>query len=172
MIRSLLHATLFLVLAALGMGPGAGCGSESRSGEVEVHVDTIAVDAASNSPVIILEELAGDRSLPIWIGINEARSIAAELGNEEPIRPNTHDLAKRLIDDLEGAVERVVVTELAEGIYYALILVRVHGRTIAVDARPSDAIAIGLRYQAPLFVREVLFRDSLEVEYENPGQKV
>lgn len=148
-----------------------GCAREA-SPDVEVRVSTVAVDPSSNSPVIVLEELQGARKLPIWIGFAEAQSIAAELESERPLRPNTHDLAKRLIDRLEGFVQRVVVTELSEGIYYARIVVSSQGRTLSVDARPSDAIAIGLRYQAPLFVREALFEQSLQEVMGETGQAI
>jgi bifunctional DNase/RNase len=137
----------------------AGCGDESadpRLADVAVEVASIAVDA-NGTPVVLLADRDGARSLPIWIGLAEAHSIAAEMEHRRPPRPNTHDLAKRLIDDLEGALERVVVTDLREGTYYAVIFLSTRGRHIEVDARPSDAIALALRCGAPLFVREALF---------------
>jgi bifunctional DNase/RNase len=141
--------------------------------EVAVRVEAVTLDPHSNSPVLVLEELEGPRRLPIWIGFSEARSIASVLENQSHPRPNTHDLAKRLIDQLEGRVERVVVTRLTEEIYYALIVVNAQGRMVEVDARPSDAIAIGLRYQAPLFVREAVFERSVEGHMEGePGREV
>jgi bifunctional DNase/RNase len=141
--------------------------------EVAVRVEAVTLDPHSNSPVLVLEELDGSRRLPIWIGFNEARSIASALENQWQPRPNTHDLAKRLIDQLEGKVERVVVTRLTEEIYYALIVVNDQGRIVEVDARPSDAIAIGLRYQAPLFVREAVFESTVEGHMEGgPGKEV
>lgn len=127
--------------------------------DVAVEVGSIAVDP-SGSPVVLLEDRRGERSLPIWIGLAEAHSIAAEMEHRQLPRPNTHDLAKRLIDGLEGQLERVVVTELREGTYYAVIFLSAHGRRIEVDARPSDAIALALRFRAPLFVRERLFGDA------------
>jgi bifunctional DNase/RNase len=130
--------------------------------EVAVRVEAVTLDPESNSPVLILGELEGSRRLPIWIGFSEARSIASVLEHERQPRPNTHDLAKRLIDQLEGKVERVVVTRLSDEVYYALIVVNARGRIVEVDARPSDAIAIGLRYKAPLFVREAVFERSTE----------
>jgi bifunctional DNase/RNase len=141
--------------------------------EVAVRVESVALDPHSNSPVLVLGELDGPRRLPIWIGFSEARSIASVLENRSQPRPNTHDLAKRLIDQLEGRVERVVVTRLTEEIYYALIVVNDQGRIVEIDARPSDAIAIGLRYQAPLFVREAVFEHSVEGRIkEEPGREV
>ncbi len=141
--------------------------------EVAVRVESVTLDPHSNSPVLILGELDGARRLPIWIGFSEARSIASVLENQSHPRPNSHDLAKRLIDQLEGRVERVVVTRLTEEIYYALIVVDAGGRTVEIDARPSDAIAIGLRYEAPLFVREAVFEHSVEGRMEEePGREV
>jgi uncharacterized protein len=155
----------------LGIVLALACGQEAFD-DVEVRVSTVAVDPNAGSPVVVLEELQGSRRLPIWIGFFEAQSIAAELEREQPLPPNTHDLAKRLIDQLEGVVQRVVVTELSQGIYYARIVVAAQGRTHSVDARPSDAIAIGLRYRAPLFVREPLFQQSLDEAIGDPGQAI
>jgi bifunctional DNase/RNase len=141
--------------------------------EVAVRVETVTLDPKSNSPVLVLGEVEGSRRLPIWIGFSEARSIASVLENQSHPRPNTHDLAKRLIDHLEGTVERIVVTRLSEDIYYALIVVKADGRIVEVDSRPSDAIAIGLRYQAPLFVREAVFERTVEDRTgEEPGREV
>ena len=145
-----------LVLCALA------CGKTARDvpGAVEVRVAGVAIDTEADSPVVILEELGGTRRLPIWIGPAEARSIADRLAAETPPRPNSHDLAQRLIEGLEGRVERVVVTALRDGIYYARIDLVHAGRTLAIDARPSDAIAIGLRLAAPLFVEAALFESA------------
>jgi len=134
-----------------------GCADRVADRAVEVRVGSLAVDSSSNSPVIILEELGGERRLPIWIGFPEANSIAAELQQERPLRPNTHDLAKRLMDRLDAAVERVVVTDLSQGVYYANIFLHSDGRELRVDARPSDAIALALRTGARVFVRETVF---------------
>ncbi|HEY8493716.1 MAG TPA: bifunctional nuclease family protein [Myxococcota bacterium] len=157
--RLSLASRLALLLLASSL---AACGERSEQpqpAEVAVEVASIGVDP-TGTPVILLADRAGNRSLPIWIGIAEAHSIAAEMEHRRPPRPNTHDLAKRLIDHLEGALERVVVTELREGTYYAVITLSARGRQIEVDARPSDAIALALRCGAPLFVREALFEES------------
>jgi bifunctional DNase/RNase len=161
---------LVLLLAALL----ASCSPDPEAEpEVAVRVESVTLDPLSNTPVVVLEEVEGKRRLPIWIGFSEAQSIASALENQRLPRPNTHDLAKRLIDRLEGRVERVVVTRLAEDIYYALIVVNAQGRIVEIDSRPSDAIAIGLRYQAPLFVRETVFeRRSEERTEEEPGREV
>ncbi len=162
--------TLALLLAVLVSSCSPG---PEPDPEVAVRVEAVTLDPHSNSPVLVLGELEGSRRLPIWIGFSEARSIASVLENQSQPRPNTHDLAKRLIDQLEGRVERVVVTRLTEEIYYALIVVNAQGRIVEVDARPSDAIAIGLRYEAPLFVREAVFESTVEGHMEaGPGREV
>lgn len=125
--------------------------------EVAVRVDSVGMDAATGSPVVVLVEDAGSRRLPIWIGFAEAASIAAEVARQRPPRPNTHDLLLDVIGDLEGRVERAVVTELRDGTYYAVLHVATRGRHVEIDARPSDAVAIALRASAPLFVRAALF---------------
>jgi hypothetical protein len=135
----------------------AACREAGGDEPVAVRVAGVALDEAAESPVVILEELGGARRLPIWIGLSEAQSIAARLAAETPPRPNSHDLSQRLIEALDGRVERVVVTALRDGIYYARIDLVRDGRRRKVDARPSDAIAIALRLSAPLFVEAALF---------------
>ena len=156
--RPLSFPCLAPVAAAIALLVACGGSSPDPAPDVAVKVARIAVDP-SGSPVVLLEEREGGRALPIWIGLAEAHSIAAEIEQRRPPRPNSHDLAKRLIEDLEGAVERVVVTELREGTYYAVIFLTARGQRLEVDARPSDAIALALRCGAPLFVREALFDD-------------
>lgn len=156
------RARLFLRLGlavVLGAVPLFGCGIESSSEaqlDVRVHVDRLVIDD-NDAPVVVLEEEGGHRWLPIWIGSAEARSIALEMEELRSPRPNTHDLARNLIQHLDAEVTRVVVTELREGTYYATLHLSRNGRSVPVDARPSDAIAIALRAHAPIFVREPLF---------------
>ncbi|MCG8590624.1 MAG: bifunctional nuclease family protein [Proteobacteria bacterium] len=153
----------------------AGSCREERpttSGAVGVNIRALAFDPHTETPVILLAETAGTRVLPIWIGISEARSIAAELEGPRAPRPNAHDLVGRVLRGLDGAVERVVVTELREGIYFATLTVRSGDRQIDVDARPSDAIAVALRMAAPIFVHESLFDPALsmpDVPSPEPG---
>jgi hypothetical protein len=151
----------------------AACSGEppDEAGIVAVRVAGLVLDDAADSPVVILEEVEGGRRLPIWIGLPEAQSIAAGLGDEEPLRPNSHDLSKRLIEGLEGRVERVVVTALRDGVYFARIDLARAGRTVGIDARPSDAIAIALRLAAPLFVHDALFETS-GFDVAPPGREV
>ena len=142
-----------LLLALLGCSPGP----KDLADEVPVRVGMVAVDNA-NAPVVVLEEESGERWLPIWIGTSEAHSIASEMDQREPARPNTHDLANQVIHHLEGELVRVVVTALEGGTYFALMTFDAHNGRVEIDARPSDAIAIALRAGAPIFVREAVFR--------------
>ncbi len=139
----------------------SGCGERDPEGEsnVLVHVLRVAMDQR-DIPVLVLEEDGGSRWLPIWIGTSEARSIALEMEKRSSPRPNTHDLARNVIYGLDGDVERVVVTELKEGTYYAKLGLRMRNRSIEIDSRPSDAIAIALRMGAPIYVREALFESA------------
>jgi hypothetical protein len=163
---------LLLALLCLSCHDGrlaAGAGPEAD--EVAVRVEGLALDGDAETPVVILVEAEGERRLPIWIGLPEAHSIATHLDERKPPRPNSHDLAKRLIEGLDGEVRRIVVTDLRDGIYYARIELEQNGRSIPVDARPSDAIAIGLRLGAPLFVRATLFETG-GLEPQSPGKEI
>lgn len=126
---------------------------------VEVIVSRLGLDAASQAFVLILEEKDGDRALPIWIGRAEAESIAAHLNDVKRERPLTHDLAQSLIAALGGLLRRVQVTRVHNGTYYGELHLTRAGQSIVVDSRPSDAIAIALRLQAPIFIAESLFTD-------------
>ena len=148
----------------------AACGREATpnfASDVAVDVASVAFDPHAQSPVLILTERQGTRRLPIWIGVAEARSIAQRLDDVSLPRPNTHDLARRLVEGLDGVVQRVTVTDLRDGTYYAVIALQRHGRDVEIDARPSDAIALALRAAAPVFVREKLF-EAVQYEPEKP----
>jgi bifunctional DNase/RNase len=158
-----LLAVLLWTAACSEPGPSAG--------QVAVRVGAVAVDRDTRTPVVILEELAGPRRLPIWIGHAEATSIDSRLHERPAVRPNSHDLAKRLVEGLGGEVLRVVVTDLEDGIYYARIVLSRSGNTVEIDARPSDAIAIAMRTGAPLFVTEPLFLRALESDSDAGNAK-
>ena len=152
-----MHAILaFVLLAAFGCS-----GRGDAQNEVPVHVTLVALDA-QNVPVLVLEEEAGARRLPISIGTAEASSIDAELHKQRPARPNSHDFAARLIEGLGGELLRVVVTEIRDGTFYAILVLEAHGKRVEIDARPSDAIATALRAGAPILVREQLFEEAGE----------
>jgi bifunctional DNase/RNase len=153
MVRLTLLLTMLGVLAAC---PDAGRVSTSASDAVVVRVARIGIDRHSELPVVVLEEIGGERMLPIWIGSAEARSIQAVIDSREWPRPNTHDLTRQLLLGLDARVERVTVTELRGSTYYALVRVTDGSEAREFDARPSDAIALALRFQAPVYVHTAL----------------
>jgi uncharacterized protein len=123
---------------------------------IEVRVQSLGLDQASKSPVVILQEVDGERVLPIWIGPAEASSIAMEMAGMKFERPLTHDLAASLIRGLGAQLDRVVISRVQENTYFAEMLVRRDGETYSIDARPSDSIAIALRLEARLFTSDEL----------------
>ena len=120
----------------------------------EMVIKGLMVDPVTNMPIVILRDKVGERVLPIWVGIFEANAIALQIENIATPRPMTHDLLRNVISDLNGRVEKIVVTDLKEATFFALIYLTVGSETVAVDARPSDALALALRTQAPIFVEE------------------
>lgn len=121
---------------------------------VEVKVDRVTLDTASNRFVVILKDDLNRRWLPIVVGSTEAQAIALQLERIKPPRPLTHDLIKNLLDSIEVRVSRVVVNDLRENTYFALIGLKINGSQSEIDARPSDAIALALRMDSPIFVDE------------------
>ncbi len=123
---------------------------------IETVVESIRVSLVTQHRVVILKEVHGDRHLPIWIGAYEAEAIAMELQGVVAARPLPYDLIKAIVGDLGGAVDRIVVTELSQDIYYARIIIQQNGRAVEVDSRPSDAIAIAVRARVPILVDEAV----------------
>ena len=123
---------------------------------LEVRLSAVQVDLQSNSPVILLQEKDGERSLPIFIGAPEATAIAFALQKVAVPRPMTHDLMKEIIGALGARVVRVVVTEVQHDTYYAEVHLEIDGRTLTVSSRPSDAIALATRTGSPLYVEDDL----------------
>lgn len=128
--------------------------------DLEVKVRGLILDPTSNSPIVILKDSSSDSMLPIWIGVCEANAIAMEMEKAVAQRPMTHDLLKNIIDQLDARVEKVVINDLVENTFYAVIVLRWNGEHILIDARPSDAIAIALRTDSPIFVSEHVMRNS------------
>jgi bifunctional DNase/RNase len=124
--------------------------------QIEMTIKGLMVDPSTNMPIVVLRDAEGERVLPIWVGVFEANAIALQIENVTTARPMTHDLLRNVINDLNGTVERIVVTDLKENTFYALIYLRVAGELVAVDSRPSDAIALALRAKAPIFVEETV----------------
>jgi bifunctional DNase/RNase len=123
---------------------------------VEMVVESVRVNLQTYQRVVVLKEKASDRYLPIWIGNNEADAIVIQLQNVPVPRPQTHDLLKQVISQLGAKVSHVIVTDLNDDVFYARINVELDGRSVEIDSRPSDAIALAVRLQAPIFAEEAV----------------
>jgi len=126
---------------------------------VEVKVQSLGLDRASNTPVVILQEFTGERVLPIWIGPGEASAIAMRLADMKFARPLTHDLLVDIMRGMGGALQKVIISRVEESTYFAELIVRRNGEIISVDARPSDSIAVALRMDARIFADEALLTE-------------
>jgi bifunctional DNase/RNase len=133
--------------------------------QIEMRIKGLMVDPITNMPIIILRDDDGSRVLPIWVGIFEANAIALQIENVSTPRPMTHDLLRNVIEDLKAQVEKVVVCDLRENTFYALIYLTTNGEVTAIDARPSDAIALALRSRAPIFVEESVIDNAKTVDF-------
>ncbi len=130
----------------------------------EVNVAGLTIDPLTNSPIMILKDVASDLAVPIWIGLLEATAIASELENIKFSRPMTHDLLKNIMDTLNVRVVRIEVCDLRDNTYFALIYLQSGGKEFSIDARPSDAIALALRAKAPIFVEDLVIQKSRRVD--------
>ncbi len=130
----------------------------------EMKVAGITLDPVTKMPIVILKDAKGEHILPIWIGIAEASAIATKLEKIELARPMTHDLLRNLLQELDVTLERVVVTDLRDNTYYAMLYLKVGGRALSIDSRPSDAIALALRTESPIFVDEEVLKKSRKVD--------
>ncbi len=120
----------------------------------------LMMDPVTNMPIVILKDSGTDTVLPIWVGVYEANAIALEIEKVSTPRPMTHDLIKNVLAGLEAAVHKVVVTELKEDTFYAVIWLEKEGRVISIDSRPSDALALALRVDCPIFVDDEVLKSS------------
>jgi bifunctional DNase/RNase len=140
--------------------------------EIEMNITRLTVDPITNMPIVWLREAAGERVLPIWVGVFEANAIALQMENVQTPRPMTHDLLKSVIDHLHGRLERIVVCELKENTFYATLHVDSPRGQLAVDSRPSDAIALALRTGARIFVEESVIQSARSVETSKESMDV
>ncbi|MHB8829753.1 MAG: bifunctional nuclease family protein [Syntrophales bacterium] len=132
---------------------------------IEMKVSGLAIDPITNTPIVILKDIEGRRAVPIWIGIFEASAIATEMENIKFPRPMTHDLLNEIIKLMKGEVVRVEISDLRNNTFFANIHLLLEGKTIVVDARPSDAIAIALRAGASIFIEEKVIEKSRNVDF-------
>src|SRR2546426_4444129 len=135
--------------------------------QIEMTIKGLMVDPITNTPIVILRDKEGQRVLPIWVGLFEANAIALQIENVSTPRPMTHDLLRNVIQDLKATVQKVVVCDLQDNTFYALIYLGLHGDTLAIDARPSDAIALALRTRAPIFVEETVIDNAKTVDFSS-----
>jgi len=128
--------------------------------EVEMKISGLIPDPVTNMPIVVLKDAGSDTVLPIWVGVYEANAIALEIEKVTTPRPMTHDLLKNFLLGLEATVQKVVVTELREDTFFAVIWLNHNGESISIDSRPSDALALALRMDCPIFVEEEVLKNS------------
>jgi bifunctional DNase/RNase len=131
--------------------------------EVEMKIQGLRLDTVTNMPIVVLKDVNGTAILPIWVGIYEANAIALEIEKVATPRPMTHDLIRNLLFGLEAGVKKVVVSDLREDTFYAVIWVERNGEMISIDSRPSDALAVALRLDCPIYVEETVLKSSRNV---------
>jgi uncharacterized protein len=128
--------------------------------DIEVRIRGLMMDPATNMPIVVLKDVGSDTVMPIWVGIFEANAIAIEIEKVSAPRPMTHDLTRNLMRHMNSQLERVVITELRDDTFYAILWVRHDGELMTVDARPSDAIALALRSDCPIYVSEQVMQSA------------
>jgi hypothetical protein len=128
--------------------------------DIEVRIRGLMMDPATNMPIVVLKDVASEAVMPIWVGIFEANAIAIEIEKVAAPRPMTHDLARNLIRYLRGQLERIVITEIKDDTFHSVLWLRQGDETVTVDARPSDAIAIALRADCPIYVAEEVMQSA------------
>ncbi len=144
----------------------------NRLGMQQMQIYGVSFDMVGKQPIVLLKTVDGNRFLPIWIGHPEAAAILMKLQGAQTPRPMTHDLLNDMLEQLEAKCERVSVTELRDNTFYASITISVNGSEIEIDSRPSDAIALAVRCQAPIFAaEEVIDESSIEFEHEVEDQE-
>lgn len=137
-----------------------------------MSISSLNMDPATNSPIIILKEIEGEQTLPIWIGLLEATAIASEIEGIRFPRPMTHDLLKNIMDKTDSKINGVEICDLRDNTYYALVHLTNRGEALSIDSRPSDAIAIALRAKAPIFVSDDVLKKSKQIEMTEEGVPV
>ncbi len=135
---------------------------------LEMKVKGLALDPSTNMPIVILKDLEEERALPIWVGIFEANAIALEMESVPTPRPMTHDLIKNILEETDATVLRIVVNDLKDNTFYAEIYLSLNGNEVAIDSRPSDAIALALRVDAPIYVAKKVLEEARSIDLTDP----
>jgi bifunctional DNase/RNase len=128
--------------------------------DIEVRIRGLMIDPATNMPIVVLKDVGSETVMPIWVGIFEANAIAIEIEKMAAPRPMTHDLTRNLIRHMNGELERIVITELRDDTFFAVLWLRQEGELMTIDARPSDAIALALRADCPIYVSEAVMQSA------------
>jgi len=142
-----------------------------REDFIEMRVGGLTLDPVTKTPIVILKDAENKITLPIWIGLMEATAMATELEGIKMARPMTHDLLRRIIGDLGGAIESIEVTDLKDNTYFAVIHLQAGDKTFAIDSRPSDAISLALRTQSPIFVAKKVLETSSALQQNEETQE-
>jgi len=137
--------------------------------EVEMKIRGLMMDPVSNMPIVLLKDVGSDAVLPIWVGVYEANAIALEIEKVNTPRPMTHDLIKNVLTGLDALVHKVVVTELKNDTFYAVIWLEREGHVVSIDSRPSDALALALRVDCPIFVDDEVLKSSKQAANPVPA---
>jgi bifunctional DNase/RNase len=128
--------------------------------EVEMKIRGLMMDPVTNAPIVVLKDVHGNSVLPIWVGVFEANAIALEIEKVQTPRPMTHDLLRNVFLGLDVRVDKVVVSDLKDDTFYAVIWIERDGQLVMIDARPSDALALALRMDCPIFVEDQVLKNS------------
>ncbi|MEK6562391.1 MAG: bifunctional nuclease family protein [Candidatus Binatota bacterium] len=142
-----------------------------RDQSIQMTVGGLTLDPVTKTPIVILKDMDNKLNLPIWIGLLEATAMATELEGIKMARPMTHDLLKNLLAELGGSVNSIEITELKENTYYASIYLNIGGRELAIDSRPSDAIALALRTKSPIYVAKAVLEASSILQQSEEGKE-
>ena len=135
---------------------------------LEMTIKGLAVDQSSNVPIVILEDLAKERAIPIWIGVFEAQAIAMKMNDVSVPRPMTHDLIKNILEEVQATVSRIVINDIEDKAFFAVILLSIAGNEVTIDSRPSDAIALALRVDAPIYVAKKVLDETGTIDLTDP----
>jgi len=135
---------------------------------LEMKVKGLALDSSTNMPIVILKDMEEERALPIWVGIFEANAIALEMEDVPVPRPMTHDLIKNILEKVQATVSRIVINDMEDNTFFAVILLSIDGNEVSIDSRPSDAIALALRVDAPIFVAKKVLDEARSIDLTDP----
>ncbi len=133
--------------------------------QIKMTIKGLTVDPITNMPIVILRDEEEKNVLPIWVGVFEANAIASQIENVASSRPMTHDLLRNVIQDLKAKIDRVVISDIQDNTFYSFIHMEIDGEVVAVDSRPSDAIALALRVSAPIFVEDAVIEGAKKLDF-------